>query len=243
MSRSAVLYIHEPHVGPGHLGESLRHAGFSLTPRLRETRPEDVEAPLLVVMGGSMGVYEADQHPFLHDELRVIRARLEAGLPTVGVCLGSQLLAAAAGSRVYRGSAGMEVGVHPVTWNGAALKDPVLGAVAAECADGLMPVTQWHGDTFDAVPGATLLASSPRYAWQAFRVGSSYGFQFHPELDESMFLEWTRVFGKDAGRAGLTVEQLQGEHLTRFRAAHPGMKRLCDAVARHFAGELTRRAA
>lgn len=243
MSRSAVLYIHEPHVGPGHLGESLRDAGFALTPRLRETRPEDVEAPLLVVMGGSMGVYEADRHPFLKDELRVITARLEAGLPTVGVCLGSQMLAAAAGSRVYRGDAGLEVGIEPIVWNEAALADPVLGAVAAECPEGRMPVTQWHGDTFDAVPGATLLASSARYAWQAYRVGSSYGFQFHPELDESMLLEWTRTFAKDLGRVGLAPEQFEGEQLPRFRAAHAGMKRLCDAVARHYAAELSRRAA
>lgn len=243
MSRSAILYIHEPHVGPGHLGESLREAGFALTPRLRETRPEDVEAPLLVVMGGSMGVYEADRYPFLKDELRVISARLAAGRPTVGVCLGSQMLAAAAGSRVYRGAAGLEVGIQPIQWNGAALEDPVLGALASECPDGRMPVTQWHGDTFDAVPGATLLASSARYAWQAYRVGSSYGFQFHPELDESMLLEWIKTFGGDLRRAGLAPEEFQGEQVARFRAAFAGMKRLCDTVARHFAAELSRRAA
>jgi GMP synthase (glutamine-hydrolysing) len=237
MPRSAVVYVHEPHVPPGYLAEALEQAGFELTVRLRETRPEDVEAPLLVVMGGSMGVYEAEAHPFLGDVLRVMRARLAADRPMIGVCLGSQLLAAAAGARVYRGSAGLELGVVPVRWNSAGLVDPALGVVARECSEDGLPVLQWHGDTFDPVPGATLLASSSLYPWQAFRLGSSYGVQFHPEVDEGILLKWARMWPSQMERGGFPWARFEREMLPRLSAALPGMRRVCDSLA-GFYGQL-----
>jgi GMP synthase (glutamine-hydrolysing) len=238
MSRNAVIYVHEPHVPPLYLAEALKQAGFSLTLRLRETRPEDVEAPLLVVMGGSMGVYEADAHPFLKDAMRVMEARLAAGRPMVGVCLGSQLLASVAGSRVYPGKAGLELGVEPIRWSEAGRKDPALGALARECSEDGMRVTQWHGDTFDPVPGAALLASSSRYAWQAYRLGTSYGLQFHPELDEATLLQWARTWPQQMERAGVSWARFEREVLPAFQAARPGMLRLCDSLARFYAGML-----
>ena len=234
MPRSAVIYVHEPHVPPGYLADALKQAGFSVTVRLRETRPEDLEAPLLVVMGGSMGVYEAAAHPFLSEVLGVMRARLAADRPMIGVCLGSQLLAAAAGARVYKGSAGVELGVKPIRWNWAGVKDAALGPVARACSEDGLPVLQWHGDTFDPVPGATLLASSSQYAWQAYRLGSSYGLQFHPEVDEGILLNWARMWPAQMERAGVPWRRFEHEVLPQLSAARPGMMRLCDALAGYY---------
>ncbi|WP_244222438.1 glutamine amidotransferase-related protein [Corallococcus praedator] len=98
----AVVFEHEEHEGPGLLGPALEAAGFTLVRRFRTVRREDVDAPLVVVMGGPMGVYEADAHPFLKDELALLGERLASERACVGVCLGAQLLAAAAGPRCRR---------------------------------------------------------------------------------------------------------------------------------------------
>ncbi|NPC86452.1 type 1 glutamine amidotransferase, partial [Pyxidicoccus fallax] len=119
----AVVFQHEEHEGPGLLGPALEAAGFSLVTRFRSVRREDVSADLVVVMGGPMGVYEADQHPFLHEEQSLLTERLANELPCLGICLGAQLLASAAGAEVFPGKNGFEVGVAPVRWTQDALKD------------------------------------------------------------------------------------------------------------------------
>jgi len=142
-------------------------------------------APALIILGGPMSVYDAVRHPHLADEIALAADALRRNLPILGVCLGSQILAAAAGSRVYRGPA-REIGWYPVTLNGHGLRDPVLGALPAEAM-----VYHWHGDTFDLPPGAARLASSRLYGNQAFRIGTrAYGVQFHPEITVEMVDEW-----------------------------------------------------
>lgn len=135
-------------------------------------------ADLLVVLGGPMGVYEADRYPFLAAELALLRARLAARRPVIGVCLGAQLIAAAAGAKVYPGDAGFEVGYGMLTRAPGADGHP-LGRALPEA----FPALHWHGDTFDPPPGATLLASSPRYPQQIFAVGDyALGLQCHLEV-------------------------------------------------------------
>jgi GMP synthase (glutamine-hydrolysing) len=136
----------------------------------------------LIVMGGTMGVYDADRYPFLVEEVRLLREALSAGLPTLGVCLGSQLLASAGGALVYPGAAGIEIGWHPVTRHA---DDPWLAGWPAS----FEPLA-WHGDTFDLPDGATLLASSRLYPHQAFRLGSGLGLQFHVEATSALVREW-----------------------------------------------------
>ena len=125
----AVVFQHEEHEGVGLLGPVLEEAGFTLVNRFRAVRREDVDADLVVVMGGPMGVYEAEQHPFLHDELALLTERLANERPCLGICLGAQLLASAAGAEVFLGKNGFEVGVAPVRWTPEALKDPVIAGV------------------------------------------------------------------------------------------------------------------
>ena len=149
--------------------------------------PDWREFPAIVVMGGPMGAYDEADHPWLVDEKRLLRDAVEADVPVWGVCLGAQLLAAALGARVYQGET-PEVGVLPVELAPAAADDPVFGDAPPS-----FPTLQWHGDTFDLPPGATLLASSPAYPNQAFRVGRSYGLQFHVEVSHELATDWSEV--------------------------------------------------
>jgi GMP synthase (glutamine-hydrolysing) len=153
-----------------------------------EALPEWREFEGLIVMGGPMGAYEEDAHPWLVEEKRAIAAAARAGHPVWGVCLGAQLLASALGAAVYPGPAA-EVGLLPVDLTPEAADDPVFRHAPAS-----FPTLQWHGDTFDLPEGATLLASSPAFPNQAFRYGrAAYGIQFHMEVLPEMAREWSSV--------------------------------------------------
>jgi GMP synthase (glutamine-hydrolysing) len=141
----------------------------------------------IVAMGGPMGAYEDAGHPWLTPEKELIAEAVRAGLPFWGVCLGSQLLAASLGARVYPGERA-EVGVLPIQLTEAAADDPVFAGAPAE-----FPTLQWHGDTFDVPDGATLLASSPAYPHQAFRFRRAYALQFHIEVSPALAAEWAHV--------------------------------------------------
>jgi GMP synthase (glutamine-hydrolysing) len=140
-----------------------------------------------IVMGGPMGAYEEEAHPWLVEEKRAIGAAARAGHPVWGVCLGAQLLADALGAAVYPGPEA-EVGVLPVELLPAAAHDPVF-----RHAPPSFPTLQWHGDTFDLPAGATPLASSPAYPNQAFVFERAYGLQFHLEVSPELAAQWGDV--------------------------------------------------
>lgn len=224
----AVVMQHEEHVGLGLFGPALQAVGFSLVKRFRTARHEDVEAELVVVLGGHMGVYEAERHPFIDEELAVLRERVALGRPVLGLCLGAQLLAAAAGSEVLLGKNGLEVGAAPVRWTREGLADPVL-AVRPRTV-----VAHWHQDTYRPVPGATLLASTDRYTQQAFRLGDSYGFQFHLELSAEEFDRWLTLYAEELELHGKKVDELRAQ-VPRLRSAEPELRELVERIAHHFA--------
>ena len=134
-----------------------------------------------------MGVGDVDrpEYPFLRSELALLSQRIHDDAPTLGVCLGSQLIAAAAGSRVFgmtdaSGARRYEVGWAPLTFHRA--EDPTLFEGIPDSAD----VLHWHGDTFDLPAGAKLLASTPVCRNQAYRLGKRvFGLQFHAETTTS----------------------------------------------------------
>jgi len=165
-----------------------------------EPLPDWREFDGMVVMGGPMGACDDADHPWLVAERGAIAEAVRAGLPFFGACLGSQLLAASLGARVYTGAT-PEVGVLDVELTDAGRDDPVLGDLPASFA-----TLQWHSDSFELPAGAVGLASSPAYANQAFRVGASaYAVQFHVEVTSGMAAEWARV--PDYARA---LEQVRG---------------------------------
>ena len=166
-----------------------------------EPLPELGGFDAIVAMGGPMSVNDEAEQPWLVDEKRLIAEAVRGGTPYWGVCLGVQLLAASLGARVYAG-AEPEVGLLPVFLTDAARVDPVFAGLPDE-----LLTLQWHGDTFDLPDGAVLLAGSPLFPHQAFRVGAAaYGVQFHIEVSPDLAREWARrpgvpgVARTDAGR-------------------------------------------
>ena len=145
--------------------------------------PDCVEG--LIVMGGPMGVYEADKHPFLAKECALIAEVVRRNRPVLGVCLGAQLLARALGASVFPGH-GPEIGFGFVELSEEGKRDALFGPDRPS-----VPVFHWHGDTFDLPEGSALLASSSEYPHQAFRFAScAYGLQFHIEPDSSTWAAW-----------------------------------------------------
>lgn len=138
----------------------------------------------VIYMGGPMSVN--DELPYLLEEMRLIERTAARGMPQLGVCLGSQLMARALGGRVYRNSR-KEIGWYEIELTEQGRKDPVLAPVGrAET------VFHWHGDTFDLPPEATLLASSEITPHQAYRYGQfGYGLQFHLEVTPGMIVDWS----------------------------------------------------
>ena len=186
-----------------------------------ERVPELGDAAGLVVLGGPMGAYERDRYPHLRDEMRLIERALSAGRPALGVCLGSQLLAAALGAGVREGGY-KEIGWYPVELTAAAADDPLWSGVPS-------PFTafHWHGDVFELPAGAVPLASSERTPLQAFRYGpNAYGLLFHPEVTEPIVEGMLRQFSGE-----LREEGLDGREIAAAGCVHlVGLRRVADRV-------------
>ena len=145
--------------------------------------PELAAADLVVVLGGPIGAYEEALYPFLAREIRLIEARLAAGRPVLGICLGAQLMARALGARVYPGQ--KELGWAPLDLTAAGQASP-LRFIAPETK-----VLHWHGDTFDMPAGAERLAATARTPNQAFAYQRhALGLQFHLEATAPGLERW-----------------------------------------------------
>jgi GMP synthase (glutamine-hydrolysing) len=160
---------------------------------------------LLIVLGGPIGAYEEEKYPFLVDEIALIEDRLSANLPTLGICLGAQLMARALGARVYPGPA-KEIGFASIT-----LTEAGRQSCLAPFAD--HSVLHWHGDTFDIPEGAVRLASTDICPNQAFAVGRhALGVQFHPEAGGPGFERWLIGHTLELAMAGIDVAALRAEY-------------------------------
>lgn len=166
--------------GPGMIADRATALGMEVrVHRLFDGEPVPPAPSIerLVVMGGPMSAFDDDVYPWLVEVRTRLTQLVEHATPVLGVCLGAQLLAASLGAAVYRGDED-EIGLGSVRLTVAARDDPLFGGVD----DTEIDVFHWHGDTFDLPRAAVLLASSDRYANQAFRVGEAWGLQFHVEL-------------------------------------------------------------
>ena len=182
----------------------LRQRGIDIT--VVDATATDVSAidatgpDLVVVLGGHEAAYELDKYPYLRNELRLIRARIDAQLPLIGICLGAQLMAGSLGARNYRGQR-PDYGYRELRLTPAGESSPVRHTRG-------VPMLQWHGDHFDLPDGARLLASSEAYPNEAFAIGDfALGVQFHPEVTDAMHDDWTQDTQSSLAREGITVEQ------------------------------------
>ncbi len=191
----------------GNFGPVLSAAGFDMS--VMDAGVDDVFEPivrsdLVIILGGPIGVYEVESYPFLVEEVRALGKRLREGRPTLGICLGAQLMASALGARVFPGPQ-KEIGLGAV-----ALTDAGKASCLAELEG--QPVLHWHGDTFDLPAAAERLASSALYQNQAFAVGrNALGLQFHPEIDAGRFEQWLIGHAGELAAAGVDIVQLRAD--------------------------------
>ncbi len=149
-----------------------------------------------------MNVYEEEEYPFLVREDRLIKDAIKRDIPILGICLGAQLIAKAAGARVYKGEK-KQIGWYPLRMTERAGEDPLFSGFPEE-----LQVFQWHGDTFDLPEGATLLARDDLYH-QAFRYGKAYGLQFHLEITEGMIRDWISEYEKEVKDERIDVGRIE----------------------------------
>lgn len=155
----------------------------------KEAVPNSAEQyAAIIILGGPMAVY--DNVGYLQREQELIRSALKQEIPVLGICLGSQLIAQAIGGNVYKGGK-KEIGWSNVMLNQAGYKDLFKGINTKN-----ITVFQWHGDTYDLPPKATIMASSKLYP-QAFRFGSAIGIQFHMEVNGEMIQRWAEEYSQE----------------------------------------------
>jgi GMP synthase (glutamine-hydrolysing) len=217
--RAALALTHVPFEDLGSLAEELAVRNYEIQvidACTADLRSIDALAPqLLIVLGGPIGVYETVAYPFLQWELQMLRRRLTQNAPTLGICLGAQLMAAALGASVYPGRQGKEIG-----W--ATLQPGADANACAAIAELLipdLPVLHWHGDTFDLPRGAAHLAASAQYPNQAWSIADTIlGLQFHPEVLTTGLERWYVGHAGELAAAGIDVPQLRAAGL-RFGPA------------------------
>ena len=161
---------------------------------------------LLVVLGGPIGAGDDAAYPWLADEVRLIERRLAAGRPTLGICLGAQLIARALGAACYPAPA-KEIGWAPVQ-----LTDTGLASCLAPLGDGTR-VLHWHGDTFDLPSGVTHLAATETCRNQAFSYGQNVlALQFHLEAHGPDLERWLIGHTVEIGATpGIDVPSLRAD--------------------------------
>lgn len=224
----ALVVEHDQYEQPAAVGRELQRRGFELiplvvqndrsTPEGSASFPDPIDFDLIVPLGSPWSVHDRRIASWLDPELEMLRKALEAGVPVMGICFGSQALAAAVGAEVRRAPS-PEIGWHEVE----SANPHISGAWF-----------QWHQDVFQVPPGAELLAANP-VGPQLFRVSNSIGIQFHPEVDYDHLSMWMSTGGATALRAlGGDPEEL----LVETKERHPAVEERVRGLVGWFLDEV-----
>jgi GMP synthase (glutamine-hydrolysing) len=235
VDRSVLVIEHGDDCPPARVGAWLQAAGLPIRV-LRGQRGASIPPSLdrlaglagLVVLGGQMGAYDDGDHPWLTSTKALLRAAIDAGLPTLAICLGHQLLAVACGGRVERAPA-QQVGLTPVGLTEAGHRDPVLGPVTP----GALALHWNHDLVVEPPPGAVVLARCAA-GIQAMRLGSALGVQFHPEADPGNVRLWADA---DVTAGGLGAAEA-ARHLEALGQADAELSSTWQAMTLRFAATL-----
>lgn len=219
--------VQQPDAGPGVFAEAIRARGDVLdewAPSRDESPPADpLGYDAVFSLGGAMNVDEGDRHPWLVREVALLGELLAQGTPLLGLCLGGQLLAKAAGASPRR-AVRPEIGWHRVELTAAGREDPLLAPLAPR-----FEALQWHSYEFPLPPGAVALARS-EVCLQGARLGErAWALQFHPEVSRADALHWVEDYRSDpdAVRIGVDPEALRTETEAKIDAFNRLGRELC----------------
>ncbi|HEX8751930.1 MAG TPA: type 1 glutamine amidotransferase [Solirubrobacterales bacterium] len=219
--------VHQGDAGPGVFAEAIRAAGAELDEwaLTEEARPpaDPLAYDAVFTLGGSMNVDEAERHRWLRKERELLRDLLAQEVPLLGLCLGGQMVAQAAGVEPAR-AARPEIGWHRVELTEEGRADPVLGPLAPG-----FEAFQWHSYEFPLPPGASALARS-EVCLQAARIGSrAWALQFHPEVSAADALHWIEDYRSDPDgvRIGIDPLALRAETEAKIGAFNELGRELC----------------
>jgi GMP synthase (glutamine-hydrolysing) len=224
----ALAIVHQRDAGPGVFADATAAEGVELD---HWYRAESDEPPgemgdygAVLTFGGAMHADQEDRHTWIAEEKTLLGELLESGMPLLGVCLGSQLLAAAAGGAVRRARE-PEIGWYEVEVTSEAADDPLLGPLAPS-----FEAFEWHSYEFDLPPGAKALARTP-VCLQAYRLGPvAWGIQFHAEVSAADAESWVDDYrnDEDAVRMRLDHETLRSQTRERIGAQNELGRALCE---------------
>lgn len=212
--KSAYVIRHLAFENLGNFQDVLISQGFTI--KYFEAGIDNLEAidslqpDLLVVLGGPIAAYEEEMYPFLKTEIAILKARIASDLPTLGICLGAQLIAKALGANVYQGNH-KELGWGPLELTNAGRKNFFQHLESSKTE-----VLHWHSDTFDLPKGAVLQASTHFYPNQAFTYGNILAIQFHPEFIGNQIEKWLIGHALEISlEKDVTIGQLRTETLKK----------------------------
>ncbi|ALH95953.1 glutamine amidotransferase [Acinetobacter equi] len=191
----------------GSLEDTFYQLGFRV--RYFEAGVDDLKKAfeykgLTIILGGPVGVNEIQDYPFLQSEIDLLKVRLEKHLPTLGICLGAQLIASALGSKVFAGHT-KEIG-----WSKLQLESTENNLLSPLSN---IPVLHWHGDTFDLPDHTILLASTEHYPNQAFQLGTNIlALQFHIEVEADALEKWLIGHTTELRQAQIDIQKLRQDN-------------------------------